>query len=304
MINQINMRPVVHLCLCADAAVIPYACVVVASAAHYTPDADIRVHLVHPAALPDADAWQRRLLEAGAVAARMYPAHWSRAGYRGLAHVTETTMLRLLLPSLLADVDRVLYLDTDTLVCGSLLPLLAHTQTGRWGLAIKSSIHPSWRLRNGARAGNAGVIVWDLHVSRAAHFQEACMRALDAAPSLHDQDVLNDVLGGTYGDLPPAANVFVNQDHLAHAAYTIFHFAGGTKPWDAHAPARLPRQAVALWRAFARAVGVPLPLLLEELPPLRNSECHPELDRLARDTAGVAVCSSVDGGSRGSGSGA
>lgn len=287
-------RPTVHLCLCADAAVIPYAGVVVASAAHYTPDADIHVHLVHPESLPDADGWQRRLLVAGATSVRMYPARWNREGYRGLAHVTETTMLRLLLPSLLPqDLGRVLYLDTDTLVCANLLPLLEHTQTGRWGLAIKSSIHPSWRLRNGARAGNAGVIVWDLHTSRAAQLQEHCMRVLDASPSLHDQDVLNDVMRGAYGDLPPHANVFVNQDHLAQTSYTIFHFAGGTKPWHAGASARVPRQAVALWRAFAHTAGVALPPpssppAASQPPPLGPNERHPELDRLARDAEAVA----------------
>ena len=283
------MRSSVHVCLCADANVIPYACVVVASAAHYTPDADIHVHLVHPFDLPDAEGWRQRLLVAGASTARMYPARWSRAGYRGLSHVSETTMLRLLLPSLLTDVQRVLYLDTDTLVCASLLPLLAHTQTGRWGLAIKSSIHPSWRVRDGARAGNAGVIVWDLHVSRGCQFQERCMRALDAAPALHDQDVLNNAMAGAYGDLPPHANVFVNQDHLAQPAYTIFHFAGGVKPWDAGAAARLPRQALALWRAFAQAAGVVLPPLPPAAVPLplRANEIHPELDRLAVDAEGV-----------------
>jgi lipopolysaccharide biosynthesis glycosyltransferase len=248
-------RPVIHLCMCADDNVIEYVGVVIASAVYFTP-ADIHIHLIHPINLKDADVWRSRFLIAGATQVKMYPAKWSRKGYSGLKHVNETTMLRILIPSLLTSVNRVLYLDTDTLICSSLLPIINDTLTGPWGIALKSSIHPHWEIRNGVRSGNVGVMLWDLDVARACNFQEHCMSILDKNPSLHDQHVINDVLKGQYGNLVPEANVFMNQDDNILDNYIIFHFAGYNKPWNRDCLKLLPWEATLLWQAFAYSLGI------------------------------------------------
>ena len=274
-------RETIHLCMCADSNIIQYARVVIASAVYFTP-ADIHVHMVHPVEMKDVDILPSLFLAAGAKDIHMYPAKWSRAGYSGLKHVTETTMLRLLIPSLLTNVNRVLYMDIDTMVCSSILPIFNNTSTGPFGIALKTSIHKQWSIRNGMRAGNAGIMLWDLDIARAIKFQEQCMYILDRTPSLHDQDVINYVLKGQYGNLAPEANIFVNQDHMALDHYVIFHFAGKKKPWNEDGQKGLPQPAVALWQAFAYSVGLyGYPIIRSNgFSPIDNA-ANRELQRLA-----------------------
>lgn len=163
------------------------------------------------------------------VQANYYFAEWSASYSTTLQHVTAATMLRLFIPSLLANVSRVLYLDIDIVVMGDLTELWAMA-IGPRGINIKTSIYPGYTTFNGHRAGNAGVMLMDLDELRKREFTRICL-ANHVNYGGHDQELINRYLEGDYNELADHMNVFVRQDDttIKHP-FTILHYAGGQKP--------------------------------------------------------------------------
>jgi lipopolysaccharide biosynthesis glycosyltransferase len=159
----------------------------------------------------------------------------------------------------LPDVDQVLWIDSDTLVLADVAPLWDRG-TGRHPvLAVQDVLVPfvssqfgvaryrDLGLRPDAKYFNAGVILVNLAQWREERVSE---RALDYVKryandvSFWDQEGLNAVLCGRWGELDPVWNWTVSferadDDHVAHGAAKIIHFNGNLKPWtydrgDAH----------------------------------------------------------------------
>jgi lipopolysaccharide biosynthesis glycosyltransferase len=172
---------------------------------------------------------------------------------RMVRHITISTMDRLMLPELLTDLDRVVYLDTDTVTEGDVCELAA-TDLGDYPLAARTSVWSvteQWRAAGNLLSAknaselrrtmlardafdyrnlNAGVLVLDLARMRADGFA-ATHLPLVARFGLHDQDVLNAYVGPARAELDEKWNVLpmLGEETTAPG---IIHFAGGLKPWS------------------------------------------------------------------------
>lgn len=121
---------------------------------------------------------------------------------------------RLFWPDLLPDAaERVLYLDCDTIVCGSLAPLFSYDLAGKTVGAVRDALTGRYKSLLDFPASepyfNSGVLLIDT-----AHWRE---RQVSERIAVHaesvradypfpDQDLLNLVLRGNVAILPPAYN--------------------------------------------------------------------------------------------------
>lgn len=172
-----------------------------------------------------------------------------------LRHTTMSTMDRLLLPSLLPEIERILYVDIDTVVTGDVRELFELDLRGApigaassiWPVAAKgrynieraaarlpSDLAAELRLRMNARfpldfaAFNAGVLVLDLAMMRRDDFCAQFMPYVGRY-QMNDQEVLNCYAGPSRTQLPPGWNQFPSQQVLKGSK--LIHWTGRIKPW-------------------------------------------------------------------------
>lgn len=167
-----------------------------------------------------------------------------------------TAFLRLLLPELVPDLARVLYLDVDTLVMTSLRPLwdvdLAGVPIGAISNVVDPSMHESMRAVgvDPTSTFNSGVLLIDLEQVRAERaFREVIsdIAQMGASP-WPDQDALNRAFAGRWHALHPRWNAMnslwtwpvwarqvFGQEQWREAKKhpAILHFEGPSicKPW-------------------------------------------------------------------------
>lgn len=255
----------IHVACAADAAYLPHAAAMLRSLLSRHPGAT--THLLHGAALPAADIGRLRAMceSAGGALCAHTIADAAVAGLAEMDRIPRAMWYRLFLPDLLADVDRVLYLDCDVLVMDDLDPLWA-TDFGDRLLACVSNVFErgaETRARDLGLASpgqyfNSGVMLLNLRAWRA---QDTTREVLRIARSQRlvwpDQDALNLALAGRWLPLHPrwncqnslffldqARDVFgapVVREATTHPA--ILHFEGGelAKPW--HYLCKHPRRA-------------------------------------------------------------
>lgn len=205
-------------------------------------------------------------------------AAFAEADDRGLLHyITVSTMDRCLLPEVLPDMDKVLYLDTDMVVLGDIAEIYG-TPLGDSPLAaVPKHYLGSWlewstapdnqrerveqmrQLRAAAsvagplngRAFNAGVLLLSLQAMREDGFASQVQRNFHAF-GYDDQTLFNLYAGGDYVQLPVAWNVdyrdyFFGSDGKQAK---IVHWNGADKPWQ-----RDPNDAVLrtreLWERYS-----------------------------------------------------
>jgi lipopolysaccharide biosynthesis glycosyltransferase len=173
-------------------------------------------------------------------------------------YISKITYARLLLSSLFPESEgKVLYLDADILVIGSLAPLWETDLDGAAVAAVvdTDSIDHSARL-DSSRARqvgpaftgtaltlgeyfNAGVLLIDLARWREEHVSEKALQFMAGNPEtpLADQDALNFACAGRWKKLEARWNC-QNHDPKGYAQMapeqrpTIVHFAGKWKPWN------------------------------------------------------------------------
>lgn len=171
-----------------------------------------------------------------------------------IRNITVPTYYRLLLPDLLPEFDRVLYLDVDTVIVRDISPLF-HIDLGESLLAGVKGIYPNRdhsRLQSlGIEPGsyvNAGVLLMNLDAMRRENLQQRFLELARRDFTFQDQDILNLTCQGRIRYLPPAFNVHAmfdyrqERDHADELFGTtavdevldepaIIHYAGN-KPWE------------------------------------------------------------------------
>ncbi len=185
---------------------------------------------------------------------------------RVTSRITVSTMDRLILPELLHDVDRVVYLDVDTLVVDDIGRLAAMDLAGRAlaardsnvseagemvrasrGLTGELSIELRRRIARrhglGREALNAGVLVLDLERLRAADFTATCVGLVERY-GFHDQDTLLTFFGPDRAVIAPPWNAMPVIEDVPDPS--LIHWASFGKPWDA--PLTYERDR---WQAYA-----------------------------------------------------
>ena len=220
----------------------------------------IHVHYLHPPEAPvdDLEAL-RAMVEAGAGAIDFHAIAPERvAELPTVSEFTSAMWYRILLPELLGDVDRVLYLDVDTLVLDSLRPLAELDLSGHLVAAV-SNVFQHNHVGRPRELGippeqayfNSGVLLMNLAEMRSTGAADAIVEcAIDRGLDLEwpDQDALNLVLGPSRLAIEPRWNCMNSVMHFdsatevlgegpvreARADPAIRHFEGpgANKPWN------------------------------------------------------------------------
>lgn len=246
----------VHVAIALDQNLVGQAPVVLQGIDEGT-DRDVRVHvLTRGVPTSTVEAWARAFPRLRLSHYRFDEVRYGSIA-RLLAHTTVSTMDRLLLPDVLADIDRVVYVDIDVAVLGDVgelwdldlagAPLAARTSVSEWAQSGLVLIHraaarlpagPAAELRAWMHAQvdgdfpvfNAGVLVLDLARMRADAFT-AQVAGMAGRYGLNDQDVLCCYAAGRAAPLDPRWNVFPNREVVPDDARLV-HYAGGAKPWQ------------------------------------------------------------------------
>ncbi|MEM1211384.1 MAG: glycosyltransferase family 8 protein [Planctomycetota bacterium] len=258
----------VHLAFAGDTGVAMPMAVAIDTALRRlaTAGRSAHIHLLALGFEAEAEARLRRLVEghgAGWTAYLIEPDRFDHLAQVG--HVSRATYLRFLLPELLADVERVVYLDADTLVQADLSELYDYPLDGCCLAAVPDAASadeghfsrlreclPGEPLALGPRMFNAGVLLIDLSAWRAEAWGPQMLERLvrwGAGLAYTDQDALNAFMGSVCRLLPLHYNVMSlwrthrprnsdEADRVAawmadpEGAEVVWHFAGRTKPWN------------------------------------------------------------------------
>ena len=166
--------------------------------------------------------------------------------------ITISTLDRLILPHLLEEIDRVVYVDIDTLVLGDICRLAATDLAGRPIAARDSNVSEAsewqraprrvpeasateFRRRMGRAHGiggaalNAGVLVLDLDRMRRDDFTDTYLPWVERY-GLHDQDIMLAYAGPDRGVLEPRWNAMPVLEDVPDPS--LIHWATFGKPWD------------------------------------------------------------------------
>lgn len=175
-----------------------------------------------------------------------------------IAHITSPTYYRLLLPNMLPDTDKCIYIDGDTIVNGDIAQL--------WKEAIGDNLVAGVKAfdfyKNDINVRktleyvdneifvyvNAGVLVFNLKEMRAANSSEAFMKLLPNQYPCQDQDIINIGCKGriktismcyntmTKYAMAPLAQIgkWVTEEEYETSKTNpvIIHFADRVKPWS------------------------------------------------------------------------
>ena len=205
------------------------------------------------------------------------------SGYKQTARLPLSACYRLLLPSVLAAYDKVVYIDVDVAVCRDLGELYATDVDDNYFAAAKDVVYTtkpeyvSWAAKWGFAEWdgyvNTGVLIMNLERFRREPVLDRLKEIVfEAARWNCDQDALNFVCKGAIAPLDPRWNVQLGdyclkeQIALTGDEMWIAHFTGGQKPWKR--PARRyshlwwrhadPSDASRLWaRAWGDALVLP-----------------------------------------------
>ena len=185
-----------------------------------------------------------------------------------IAHTSASAIDRLLLPAVLPELDKVLYLDSDILIRDDIrglfdtdladAPLAARVPLPAVGrgyqmnvlaglskLGARSEDFFAWATASaplGFSSFNAGVMVLNLARMRADGFVSRFLPAASAF-RLHDQQILNFYASNRIVPLDARFNYIPHQDIPLDP--TIVHWAGAFKPWG-----QVPVEYAEEWRAL------------------------------------------------------
>jgi lipopolysaccharide biosynthesis glycosyltransferase len=177
----------------------------------------------------------------------------------GLAHISHAAYFRLRLPAALPAVDKILYLDIDTVTDGDIYPLWeTHLSAEEWiAASLELEVGATHQEAIGLSVNdpyiNSGVMLMNLSALRNNQFEEKCIAfAVDYHPHIRhvDQDVINTVCRGHIKIIDPRYNMVFSRYYHAHrlkhykSDYTtvdalknalknpvVIHYVGGQKPW-------------------------------------------------------------------------
>lgn len=189
---------------------------------------------------------------------------------------------RLLLPWLIADIDRIIYLDSDLLVQGSLKEFYYMDFEGAYALGVEDisahKLHTPLLKEDYKLYINAGVILIDAKRWRTENLKEQVVSFVKQHPNcliFPDQDILNYMLWGKLKKVDMKWNfhmdffnhIRLDPDNLTLPERTckpvVLHYSFPIKPWQ---PGGIAHPAAHVWRTLARQCPQPIagPSLIKE----------------------------------------
>lgn len=238
---------VLHIALCFDEALAPYVEPLVYSISKQHPGQEVQIYLVYQeltaGALARLYQMEQVLYNIGLTFLQVPRGILDRISVDDYMLPIET-YFRFLLPELLPQLERVLYLDIDILVCGNLQSLY-QVDLGDSCIAavVENDIghfFPDYPPTIGVEAEryfNAGVLLLDLEKMRQRDLSRILIDiATQMGPHLRfgDQDVLNLYFKDEVVLLPVGynyTNYMMRYDLKPWEELTILHFNGPVKPW-------------------------------------------------------------------------
>lgn len=173
-----------------------------------------------------------------------------------IRHFSLNTYSRFLIPNLVPDIDKALYVDTDMVICGDVAEIYNKDLTGKGVAATvymdedcKPKLYLSYKKKLNIAAEhryfNAGLLIIDCEYWRKHNIVEQLMAKtaeLRDVIEMPDQDVLNVVFESDYLELAPQYNLVVDltSDYQNFNQYIagikgcfVLHYTGGrgVRPW-------------------------------------------------------------------------
>lgn len=166
-------------------------------------------------------------------------------------YLSRTTWARLALSDVLpSNVHKILHIDADTIILGSLRELYETDLTGMAAAAVDEYRDARYIGIDGLYF-NAGVILFNVDYFRENRIKDKCIEFVKDNASIikfHDQDVLNKVLEGKVlfkhrkfnltchrqvisDDLRINADFKEDKEAVYNGDVRIYHFVGKSKPW-------------------------------------------------------------------------
>jgi lipopolysaccharide biosynthesis glycosyltransferase len=255
---------VIHLACAAERNYLAHSAAMLVSALRNRGTEELEIHYLHGPRFPRRG--RRRLTEmveglGGSISFVEIPDS-AVAGLPTKGFTRKATWYRIFLPDLLPAVDRVLYLDVDTIVTSDLGALWKVDLRGQYVGAV-TNVFQADHVQRTAKLGikprdyfNAGVLLFNLDLMRVDRCSESLRRIASEHPSgvaWRDQDALNLVLGSRRLPLHPRWNC-MNSILQFPVSFEVFgtqaveearrnpgirHFEGPglNKPWHEDSPA-------------------------------------------------------------------
>ncbi|AGT09535.1 lipopolysaccharide biosynthesis glycosyltransferase [Paracoccus aminophilus JCM 7686] len=159
------------------------------------------------------------------------------------AHLNRAAYMRLLIPELLPEDDRLVYMDSDMIVVDDLSALM-QVELGDCPIAAVADPSPAPRelAATGTRLGeyvNSGLLVMNLPVWRAEKLSCRCLEILSdpkAAWYCEDQSAINIVCRDRIVLLPAQYNIYANLPTYKcveelPSRISVLHYVVNVKPW-------------------------------------------------------------------------
>ena len=247
-----------HVAFVTDRPYVPWCATGLLSCVDAHPAGALHLHVVHDGSLTAADVQDLRSM-VGDASLSVHAVDPSEVQHLpAVDRFGQVVWLRFLLPDLLPDVERVLYLDADTFVAADLTALAEVDLGGAPLAAVQNVATPAQQERlaalgiaDASHTLNSGVLLMDLARMRAEDLLGKVARTTaERTDELQwpDQDVLNLVCAGRWHVLDPRYNVqnsFFEWGPLAEevlggsalaaalAQPAVVHFEGPSlcKPW-------------------------------------------------------------------------
>lgn len=159
-------------------------------------------------------------------------------------YISKATYYRLMLPYVVGDeVDKIIYLDGDILIRGSLREVYERELKGALIGGIRDYNADEFESSRGVNAYiNAGVLVIDIKNMKKKYPQEQLLKEMSALIKrnnlLADQDIINSIFNNQIKLLP----IIYNNHYLVQKKFAlkerkimkdtiVAHFSGSIKPW-------------------------------------------------------------------------
>ena len=244
-----------HVACAADEGYIPHCAAMLNSLLAH--NSEIVVHFLHGPSLDKTLIAQLKQMVSAENA--LFQSHEMAdeclVGLPRLRNIPPLMWYRVYLPELLPDIDRILYVDADTLIMRDLSELRSMDLAGCYVAAVENVFEKTlvnWPdqlgLPHAAGYFNSGVLLLNLEAMRIDNVCEKILEVGHASPvrlKWPDQDALNKVLGESRIKLHPSWNCQSSLFYYPEAKElfgseivkeaisnpAIVHFEGGIKPW-------------------------------------------------------------------------
>jgi lipopolysaccharide biosynthesis glycosyltransferase len=236
----------IDVCFCCDENLIEYAINPINAICHANKNNNVRINFIYSGDKKDLKSIKNFLNDKDNILFREYLVKEInidvQPSWRQISHLSSATNLKLQIPEIIKDVDRVVYFDVDTIPNIDLKEIYDVDISGS-GIAMRGEVKNGWRTFNGSKGsvtenknpidfgerviGNSGVMVLDLKRLRKENFTEFCLKEkqennYNIPLTGGDQDLINIFCECQYDPLPLKFNILIGEEQFLikdHVAY-------------------------------------------------------------------------------------